>query len=375
MKKSFKKANFLFLFTAMATISTSIDSLANNSDVVENVAVVQAGDTLWNIARARLPVANNATVRELIAYNDLSSANTLYIGQHIHIPVTEGEGLFATPYEMSNTDLSSTFNIPANVALVQAGDTLWSIARARLPIANNISVTELATYNELSNSSFLRIGQQIYIPDTEIISLLAYELNRAEMLNDPDNISENVAVVQPGDTLWSIARERLPVANNSTVSELARHNGFGISSVLSIGQHISIPTTMNTEIDSDSNVDMHVTTPVTSQVEFFSAWGFTTPVPLPILNGTVIHPNNSGGGGIERDNEGNILWSDFLFWFNSDEARNVSAVLPNQLRNAGFVPIDEDPFGAMSWIRDGYVVHFSTTAAYQLSINWHNDRH
>ena len=56
----------------------------------------------------------------------------------------------------------------------------------------------------------------------------------------PTPISQEVHVVQPGDTMWSIAAERTPAGGDirAVVDRLVDHNG---GAALVVGQRISVP--------------------------------------------------------------------------------------------------------------------------------------
>lgn len=94
--------------------------------------VVQAGDSLWLIARRY-----GTTVDELIRLNGLTS-DLLNIGQVLRIP--------------------SSPSAPYFEYTVQAGDTLWALARKY-----DTTVNEIKSLNGLTND-MLRIGQILRIP-------------------------------------------------------------------------------------------------------------------------------------------------------------------------------------------------------------------
>lgn len=94
--------------------------------------VVQAGDSLWLIARRY-----GTTVDELIRLNGLTS-DLLNIGQVLRIPSSQSAPYFEYT--------------------VQAGDTLWALARKY-----DTTVNEIKSLNGLTND-MLRIGQILRIP-------------------------------------------------------------------------------------------------------------------------------------------------------------------------------------------------------------------
>ena len=150
---------------------------------------VQKGDTLYKIASQY-----NTTVDILKKINNLSS-NILSIGQKIKLPSTE------------------IINIPASLETytVKSGDTLYSIAKKF-----DTTVDKIKSQNSLSADA-LTVGQVLKIPS--VISV-----------TKPSKT--NVYTVEPGDTLYSLAREF-----NTTVNNLKSLNNL-ITNNLVIGQTI-----------------------------------------------------------------------------------------------------------------------------------------
>ena len=122
--------------------------------------IVKKGDSLWSIAKKY-----GLSVDELKNLNNLNN-NMLSVGQILKI---SGE-------PSNNND----------IYIVKKGDSLYSIA-SRF----GISVSDLRNYNNLTSNN-LSVGQQLYIPTGQI----------AEDLVGTDY---DTYVVQPGDTLFSVA--------------------------------------------------------------------------------------------------------------------------------------------------------------------------
>ena len=161
------------------------------SGVTGNTYVVQRGDTLYSIANKF-----NTTVSELKAVNNITS-NLLQLGQQLIIP-TIPEAPSANEY------IKYT---------VQKGDTLYNIAKEF-----NTSVDNLINYNQLASSS-LSIGQQLLIP----------------METDEVIIVDDYYVVQPGDSLYGIAKKY-----NTTVSEIIKLNNLK-TTILQVNDKLIIP--------------------------------------------------------------------------------------------------------------------------------------
>lgn len=94
---------------------------------------------------------------------------------------------------------------------VLKGDTLWSIANK-----NNISVEELKQLNNLT-SNIISIGQKLKVSSS-------------------NNSTDNVYIVQKGDSLWAIANKY-----GITVNDLVNYNNLN-SLTIKIGQELRIPT-------------------------------------------------------------------------------------------------------------------------------------
>lgn len=140
---------------------------------------VQWGDTLFSLARRF-----NTTVEAIVALNNLQDASYIKVGQVLKIAGTPGP----TPG-------------PGMEYVVQPGDTLFSIARRY-----NTTVEAIQHANGIVNPWYIRVGQKLVIPQGSPSSL-------------PGG---NTYVVQPGDTLYSIAARfgknvwDIIVANNLT---------------------------------------------------------------------------------------------------------------------------------------------------------------
>ena len=160
--------------------------------------IVKKGDTLYSIAQRY-----NITVDELKKQNQLST-NQLTIGQSLILPSTS----FVT-------------------YTVQKGDTLYKIASQY-----NTTVDILKKINNLS-SNILSIGQKIKLPSTEIINIPA---------------SLETYTVKSGDTLYSIAKKF-----DTTVDKIKSQNSLN-ADALTVGQVLKIPSVISVTKPSKTNV-------------------------------------------------------------------------------------------------------------------------
>lgn len=156
-------------------------------EVGKTIHVVQSGDTLWEISQKY-----GITVSEILTANKLTTADYLYIGQELFIPIK------ATVPDANQTTYT-----------VVSGDTLWKIAQKY-----GVTISEIQNANNISATSFLYIGQKLVIP-TKV-----------------EQTSKTYTVVS-GDTLWKIA-----VANQVTVQQLVDWNQLDITKPIFIGQQL-----------------------------------------------------------------------------------------------------------------------------------------
>ncbi len=217
-------------FCCMNEISGYSTSFVEIYEEEETLYTVKAGDTLYKIA-----AANNTTVDEIKALNNLTS-NNLSIGQLLKLPspltpettytVEKGDSLYAIANKYNTTvdALKKANNLTSNILsigqvlkiptvletetgityTVKSGDSLYSIAREY-----NTTVDAIKSLNNLS-SNLLSIGQVLKIPTGASL--------------------ETTYTVQKGDSLYSIAKKF-----NTTVATLKELNNL-TSNLLSIGQ-------------------------------------------------------------------------------------------------------------------------------------------
>ena len=222
------------------------------SGTIDNTYTVKRGDTLYSIARQY-----NTTVDRIKALNNLTS-NNLSVGQVLILD----EEVDIKP-DIENGEAYT----------VQPGDTLYKIANRF-----NTNITDIIELNNL-NSTILTVGQQILIPNQSLDETNTYVVKAGDYLNKIANqfgvtvddiisannlnntvlqigqvltiptgiekedpsipIEANTYQVEPGDTLYQIAKNF-----NTTVDEIKRLNNL-TSNTLSIGQILNINNSIN----------------------------------------------------------------------------------------------------------------------------------
>lgn len=151
--------------------------------------VVATGDTLWGLA-----IRFGTTVEEIKTRNQLTT-NTIYKGDTLIIPGVQG-GETVTH-------------------IVQAGENLF-----RISLKYNTTVEAIAAANNIINPSLVYVGQKLAIVKGSTV---------------PGG-SVRYHVVQPGESLWSIAMKY-----NTTPWNIAAYNGISNINFIYAGRTLRIP--------------------------------------------------------------------------------------------------------------------------------------
>jgi LysM repeat protein len=115
--------------------------------------VVAAGDTLWDVA-----IAHGTTIAALVQANRIADPSFIRIGQSLLIPGTASSAPAVAPPAPKPAPPAP---VATTVHVVVAGDTLSAIASRY-----GVTITAIASANQLADPSFIRVGQRLTIPGT-----------------------------------------------------------------------------------------------------------------------------------------------------------------------------------------------------------------
>lgn len=159
---------------------------------------VSSGDTLYDIA-----TATGTSVDEIVAWNALNGAT-----------IRPGQELRLGPSGSAEPELR-----PLTIE-VRPGDSLWRIARS-----HDTTPVAIATANGIDETTVLRPGDRLVVPGVYA---------QADTPSDQGGFAAPTITVDPGDTLWEIARRY-----DTTVAALMASNALSDPS-LQAGQELKI---------------------------------------------------------------------------------------------------------------------------------------
>ena len=199
---------------ASATVVRTSTSTARTSG---GNYVVQAGDTLYSIARR-----SGMSLNSLLTLNGLSQSSIIYPGQSL--TVSQSEGNFSTPVS-TKTNTASSVVSTSGTYTVKAGDTLYSIARR-----SGVSLSSLLSLNGLSQSSVIRPGQTLNVSGTSSTTV-ATPVSTASQATS----TSGTYTVKAGDTLYRIAHN-----HGISLRTLLSVNGLSETSTIRPGQQLVV---------------------------------------------------------------------------------------------------------------------------------------
>ncbi len=207
------------------------------------VHTVASGDTLGSIA-----AEYGVSVEAIADASGIEKDAMLSIGQELVIP---GVATSGAPESDANSGLSAapTAEPTASqtVHVVKAGDNLSYLAATY-----DVSMEEIAEANGISVTDTLSLGQELVIPSAPPSTPTVRATNTPAPTQGaptmtpapsptavPTIVTTVTHVVAAGDTLGSIAREYGVAAET-----IAQASGIRLTSVLSVGQELTIPDVM-----------------------------------------------------------------------------------------------------------------------------------
>lgn len=132
--------------TEEATQEAAAPTPAPSSGTCPTTYTVQAGDTLFSIARA-----NGLSTNQVVAANNITNPDALSIGDELTIPCADGSG--------AASGGETTTSGGETIYIVQPGDNLFRIA-----LRYGLTTEQLASYNNITNATQISVGQEIRIP-------------------------------------------------------------------------------------------------------------------------------------------------------------------------------------------------------------------
>ncbi|MEY2342591.1 LysM peptidoglycan-binding domain-containing protein [Acidithiobacillus sp. IBUN Pt1247-S3] len=163
-------------------------------------ATVRPGETL-----SQLALRTGVSVHNLENWNHLRSGRFLQVGQRLTI------------YGGNAAAISTGY---AKNITVRPGESLWQLAQRA-----GVSVTTLASANDMSAQSIIHPGQKLRLP-----------VSHLEQATYSARQGGGSIRVRPGETLWQIAQRA-----GVSVNTLSSFNGLGSNNVLHPGQVLRLP--------------------------------------------------------------------------------------------------------------------------------------
>src|SRR5690625_2982808 len=214
-----------------ATKVASSGSSAKTSSSTKKASTytVKSGDTVSHIA-----VRTGASVASIIKANNLGSNALIRVGQKLTIPGSSTSTTTSTASKSLSTSSSPKKQAPKSATYtVKAGDTVSHIA-----VRTGASVASIIKANNLASNALIRVGQKLTIPGTSAGSNTSTSTSKAPAKQESNNSSSKATTytVKSGDTLSHIA-----IKYGTTVSAIVSANNLKSSSLIRVGQKLTIP--------------------------------------------------------------------------------------------------------------------------------------
>ena len=182
---------------------------------------VKRGDTLANIASR-----SGVSWRDITEWNQIDANAKLLSGSTLYLY----DAKTITPISNAN----STSESQPDSYVVQGGDTLIGTANRF-----GLSVTQLATYNNLSSRADLLRGQKLWLIPGKVIAPVSTPAAPSTKPSKSSTATKNYKV-KAGDGLIALARQF-----NITTETLASLNNIGTTDSLYVGQTLKVPASVD----------------------------------------------------------------------------------------------------------------------------------
>ncbi|MDE9409895.1 lytic transglycosylase [Acinetobacter nosocomialis] len=210
-------------------IKTDTDVVVVQPKGKRSTYTVQPGDTLAIIA-----MKNGVNWRDVAKWNQIDPEKTLFEGTSLYL-------YDAKPQEVESTAKSAA---KPDVYVVQANDSLTGVANQF-----NLSVKQLAEYNDLSVSDGLFVGQKLHLKEPKGNRTSAKAEQPKAVQASTRRIATKSYTVKRGEYLKLIA-DRYALSNQE-LAELTP--GLSAGSNLMVGQKINVPAKEVTVDEVDDN--------------------------------------------------------------------------------------------------------------------------
>jgi lysozyme len=193
--------------SANSTSTSSNKTSSSSTTAASGTYTVKSGDTLYGIA-----ANNNTSVSSLVSLNSITDPDNIYVGQVLKLSSSSSSSKVTTTTSSSSTKTSGSYTI-------KSGDTLYQIA-----IANGLSVSQLASLNNISDPNEVYVGQVLKLSGSSSSS-------KTTTSSSSKSTTSSSYTIKSGDTLYEIALE-----HGMSYSQLAALNNISNANEIYVGQ-------------------------------------------------------------------------------------------------------------------------------------------
>ncbi|MFT8608315.1 LysM peptidoglycan-binding domain-containing protein, partial [Liquorilactobacillus nagelii] len=193
--------------SANSTSTSSNKTSSSSTTAASGTYTVKSGDTLYGIA-----ANNNTSVSSLVSLNSITDPDNIYVGQVLKLSSSSSSSKVTTTTSSSSTKTSGSYTI-------KSGDTLYQIA-----IANGLSVSQLASLNNISDPNEVYVGQVLKLSGSSSSS-------KTTTSSSSKSTNSSSYTIKSGDTLYEIALE-----HGMSYSQLAALNNISNANEIYVGQ-------------------------------------------------------------------------------------------------------------------------------------------